>query len=217
MKKIIVGLTVLLTFGMLAVTYAATEKIIDVSAAVPDSTAEITVVIRQLTAAGQDPFSGNEVQRMDFGILTHLLADQSEAGVWYSPTYFAVIIFSNSFGKQYEIRSSSNGFASGGNTLPDNSLVLTPGYAAADEFSAGVAQGDQPAGSELGTAGPAKATNALIYRSELAGSNRIIRAFYSLPSLGAGGAVPFANFEPVPLSQTVGTYTGTVTVTIAAI
>lgn len=218
MRKIkLLFLVLTLVVGLSSLGFAATEEIIDVRAEVPDSTPEITVLVKELTSAGQDPFTGLDVQTMNFGTLTHLLADNSEAGVWYSQKYYAVIIFANSFGEQYEIKSSSNGLAVGGNTLPVNSFVLTPDYADEDEFSAGNPQGAQPATSLLGPVGSAATIDALVYRSEVAGTSRIIRAFYSLPALGAGGAVPFTGFESIPLSQAQGIYTGTVTISITGI
>lgn len=199
------------------VAYAVTSSTLNVQAVVPNVAPDMTVLVKQLTTPGQDPFTGATVTSMTFGSLTHTLANNAEAGAWYSPNFFAAMIFANGFGKAYQITSTSLGLSGAGNSLPTGSFGIAPGYSATDEFSPGVSQGPQPLGSALGTAGSAIATNVLIYRSETAGSARIIRAFYSLPPVGAGGAAPFTGYQPIPLSQVQGTYTGTVTIAITQI
>jgi hypothetical protein len=161
---------------------------------------------------------------MAFGQLTHTLTGGGEAGVWFSPTYFAVMIFTNSFGHRYEIRSTCSGLVSGANSLPAGSFSLTPGYASQDRFVALdplSAQGAQPTGSTQNTAGVSAITTSgtfrSVYISETAASNRILRAFYALPPYSTGGALPFTGYVPIPLSQAAGTYSGTVTITIVAI
>lgn len=196
---------------------------VTVSAQVPAATPEVTVVVKELTTPNQDPSTGTTVTSMNFGELTHTLAGGGEANVWYSQKYYGVLIYANSFGNQYDIRSTCGGLASGGNSLPTGSFGITPGYSSADRFDGAdpsTAQGVQPAGSSLGSAGPAitgLGSFNSVYTSEVAGSNKILRAFYSLPGYAAGGASPFSGYDPIPLSQPAGTYTGTVTITIVAI
>jgi len=217
---LLIALIGLLGISLPEATFAAD---VTVSAQVTNNSPEITIVVKELTTAGQEPWSGTTVGAMNFGQLTHTLTGGAEAGVWYSQKYYAVMIFTNSFGHRYEIRSTCAGLTSGANSLPTGSFGVTPGYASADRWvgtDSTTAQGTRPTGSTLGTA--AAAITGLgsfrsIYISETAASNRILRAFYSLPSFLAGGASAFSGYTPIPLTQPAGTYTGTVTITIAAI
>jgi hypothetical protein len=206
--------------GLLAVngTHAATSANLAVSAQIPTVSMDMTVSMKELTTPGQEPWTGADVTSMFFGTLTHLLTDGSEAGVWYSQKYYCAFIFSNSFGQRYELKSSCSGLTSGGNSLPAASFGLTPAYQDLDSWTADglTPQGAMPTGATLGTAGPAITTNKIVYRSEPAATNHIIRAFYSLPCYDIGGANPFPGYQPIALTQAPGTYSGTVTITIAA-
>ncbi len=222
----IVALVVAITLSTVSVIYPATctdpftcvpSVNIPIKAQVPDGTPELSIVIKSLNQANQDPWTGTTVTQMDYGLLTHALSGGGDAGVWYSQTYFCVFIFTTSFGHAYEIRSTCSGLTSGANSLPSGSFGLTPSYIAQDEWSAGNPQGAIATGATVGDPGSAIVTNKVIYRSEPAASNRIIRAFYSLPCYLTGGAVPFTGYTPIALSQAAGTYTGTVTISIVAI
>jgi hypothetical protein len=200
---------ILVGFG---IAYAAATLNVAVNAQVADMSPEFTTVIKELTTAGQDVWSGTTVSAMNFGTLTHLLDGGAEAGVWYSQKYYCVLMFTQNYGKAYEVKSTCTGLSSGANSLPAGSFALTPAYVAGDEWSPGVPQGTQPTGAVLGSLGSAVATGKSIYKSEASNASaRIIRAFYSIPTNGG-----FTGAVPVPLSQATGTYTGTVTITIAA-
>lgn len=223
-KLLATMLAVLISLWGIALPTALSQDI-TVSAQILAQTPSVTVDVRQLSSPGQDPFTGTSVTSMNFGALTHTLATTppTEAGLWFSPTYFCAVIFTNAFGARFEIRSSCTGLTSGANSLPVGCFGATPGYAAADSFSTTAPftpQGAQPTGSTLFGAGSAITGTGFkqVYASESAPtSNRIIRAFYSLPPFGTGGAVPFTGYVPIPLSQAPGTYTGTVTITIVAL
>jgi hypothetical protein len=195
-----------------------------VTANIPSGTPEITVSLRELTTAGQNPTDGTEVDTMTFGQLTHTLTGGGEAGVWYSTKYYCAIIYTSSWGHQYEIRSSCDGLSNGTNALPAGAFMLTPNYVGADRWTGNdplTAQDtDNTPPGTLGsvTRGITGTGNyAVVYRSELAASNRILRAFYSIPGYTAGGNAPYADWQPLELSQTGGNYQGTVYITIAAI
>lgn len=224
MKKLnIVLMVALIALFVIVLAKPAFCADVTVSAQVPSTSPVITVTVKELTTPGQDPTTGATVTDMNFGQLTHTLAGGGEAGVWYSAKYYAVLIYTNSFGRQYEIRSTCAGLVSGSNNLPTGCFGVSPGYASADRWNplvAATAQGTQPSGSTLGSAALAitgVGSFRSIYTSEPAASNRILRAFYSLPGYGTGGAVPFTGYTPIPLSQASGTYSGTVTITIAPI
>ena len=224
MRKVIILLIVLsLGVGMnVSFLQAApsASKNVQVNAQVPNSSAEINIVILKFTDGDPDnnPWTNStEVTSMDFGALSHTLASGEDAGQWYAQAAFDVNIYAQGFGHRYEIKSTCAGLISGGNRLPDNSFGLTPVYSATDEWSPGNTQGDMPAGAQLGTAGSAVATDKRIYQSENPSTARIIQAYYGLPPYKAGGADPFTGYVPIPLNQASGTYTGTVTITITAI
>jgi len=226
MKKLNIMLLVTLiclcvTSIVLAVDYADYV----VSADIPDYTPEITVVVRELTVPDQEPSSGIPRLSMNFGTLTHALAGAGNAGVWYSTKYYCAFIYTGSWGYPYEIRSSCAGLSdtAQGLSLPAGSFMLTPSYKGADLWVEGdptSAQDtdDDPSPGTLGTVGSAitGASYKVLYTSDTAASNRIIRAFYSLPGYGAGGADPYEGYEPILLTQLGGDYRGTVTITIVA-
>jgi len=199
---------------------------VPVSANIPDATPEITVVVKELNTPGQYPSDGTTVDTMSFGQLTHTLSDGTDAGLWYSEKYYCALIYTSSWGHPYEIRSSCAGLSDNALSLslPAGSFVLTPGYAGADRWvgldptTAQDTTTDDPPG-DLGTIGSAitGGSYTVIYASEPAASNRIIRAFYSLPPKGPGGVDPYPDYEPIPLTQLGGTYEGVVTITIAAL
>ncbi|MFA4984870.1 MAG: hypothetical protein WC559_06190 [Candidatus Omnitrophota bacterium] len=218
MKKLkVVMITIAVILLAASVAYAASYANIGITAQVPNNSPQLSVIIKELTSEGQEPWTGTTVTAMDFGELTHTNTDSTDAGVWFSQKYFCVFIFTTSYGNRYEVKSTCKGLTSGANTLPTGSFMLTPGYTKDDEWSKGNAQGEMPTNAVLGDASSAVKTDQLVYRSETAGTNRIIRAFYSLPSYKSGGADPYDGYEPIKLDQPAGTYSGTVTISIAAI
>ena len=222
MAKLFISLIAVL--GFIIPQNVSAEDIL-VLAEVPSGSATITIVIKELTTPGQAPDTGTtRYGVMDFGELTHTLSGGGDAGVWYSQKYFCVLIYTSSFGQKYEIRSTSPGLVTLTDTLPAGCFGLTPGYVGADRWdgdnpSTAQDTDDNPPGT-LHPAGPAITGIGAyrpIYTSEAAASNRIIRAFYSLPSYGAGGALPFTGYTPILVGQSPGTYVGTVTLTIAPV
>ena len=198
----------------------AASKNVTVNASVPNSSSEIDIVIRKYTDGDpdQNPWTNStEVTAMSFDTLSHTLSDGSDAGQWYAEAAFAVIIYAQGFGHQYEINSTCTGLTSGGSSLPTGSFGANPAYASSDEWSPGDSQGSMPAGAQLGTGGSAVASDKLIYRSEDPSTARILQTHYSIPPYAAGGGAPYAGYEPVPLNQASGAYSGTVTITIANI
>lgn len=232
--KLVITLVALIMLSWTGTIYPATcadwtcvaNVNIPVNAQVPDGTPVLTIQLKKLTSACQEPSLGSDATSMDFGQLTHVLDTGEDAGLWFSASYYCVLIYTTSFGHRYEIKSTCAGLTSGANSLPAGSFGVTPQYRPEDMWvwpGGSAAQGSQPALSLLGTAGSAVATDKLIYRSEPGASNRIIRAFYSLPNAkispcGGGSPVdPFPGYASIPLSQAAGTYSGTVTISIVAI
>jgi len=228
MKKFNIALLLAL-IGLWAVSLpgVAFSADIPVSATVPTQSPEVTIAIKELTSPGQDPgTSGTPVLEMNFNPLTHLLDGGADAGVWYSQKYFCVFIYTSSWGNRYEVKSSCAGFSNGlGNSLPAGSVGFVPGYIGADrwigdDILSAQDNDDDPPG-DLGTPGPAITGGVdvfkSIYVSEPEATNRILRAFYSIPPFETGGALAFPDQTPIPLNQPGGSYTGTVTITISAL
>lgn len=226
MKKLVILIVGIVMFGLLATAdcFAASQVNISASAVIGNHSPEINVTIRKFTDGNPDnnPWTNStKVDSMHFGTLVSSISGGGSSGLWYSEAAFCVVIFTQPYGKPYEVKSTCNGLVgqNTGETLPAGSFGLTPVYSAKDkwEWSGGwAAQGAMPDGASLGSAGPAIATDKLIYSSESGmATARIIQAYYGLPPYKAGGADPHPGFEPIPLTQPPDTYTGTVTITIS--
>jgi hypothetical protein len=206
---------------LLTAASAATEKSISVSAEIPQSAPQVSVTILKFTDGDpdQNPWTNSQVvESMDFGQLTYLLSDNSNAGLFYSAAGFCVVVSAEPFGRPYSIISSCNGVSSGSNYLKPGNFGLVPVYSSTDKWvynGVSKAQGDMPSGATLGTAGTGVG-DKVIYSSESTDATaRIIQAYYGLPPYKAGGAAPFPGYEPIPLTQNAGGYSATVTITIS--
>ena len=216
-----IALTVL-GLGFLPAAFAASQKIMTVSAEILANSPQIDVTILKFTDGNpdQDPWTNSqEVQSLDFGQLTYLI-DNASAGLFYSTAGFCVVLFAESFGKPYDIISSCAGISNEqGIYLKSGSFGLIPVYSSTDKWiypGGEKEQGDMPGnGAALGAAGSAVG-DKIIYTSESSSATpRILQAYYGLPPYKAGGADPFPGYAPIELTQAPGRYTGTVTVTIS--
>ncbi len=222
--KSYLALMAFLALGMAALppAIAASQKIIDVVAEIPANSPQISVTILKITDGDpdQNPWTNSqEVDSMDFGQFTFLLADNSNAGIFFSNAGHCVVIFSESFGKPYDIMSSCQGITSGANSLSAGSFGLTPVYSETDKYvfpGGEKLNGPFPGnGANLGAPGPAVG-DRLIYTSENAvATSKIIQAYYGFPPYKAGGIDPFPGYVPIQLTQAPGQYSGTVTLTIS--
>jgi hypothetical protein len=220
MKKIMLMLLV----GLFCVTTAYANSItVNVQASIPVGTPEMTIALYKCDGWDQaqrnNPWLGQSIGSMEFGELLHRDENGVEVGQWYGRYFFFVAIFTSSFGNQYVVSQQATHLTGGGFELPIGCFGYVPDYSALDEWSPGHPQGDMPQGAQLGIPMHAAGTNGYIYISELAATNRIIRAFYSIPRPEAAGPGPvislWSGYEAIPLSQPGATYTGTVTLTIA--
>lgn len=193
-----------------------------VSADVPVNSPTLTTTILKFSDGDPDgnPWTNSsQEQTIDFGQLTYKLADNSNAGSFYSSTGYCVILTVEPFGKPFNILATCSGVTdSGGHSLPVGSFGMIPVYSKNDKwkYSGGeVEQGDLPAGAVLGTSGPA-VPGRTVYSSETSTATaRMIQLYLSIPPLKAGGAVPFDGYVPVPLTQSPGKYSSTVTLTLS--
>ena len=204
----------------------AFAAVLDVSAEIPTNSPELNVTILKYTDGNpdDDPWSNSQVIDsgvMDFGMLTYQLADNSNAGLFYSPVGYCVVLFAESFGKPYDLLSSCDGIRNSAGANLNQGFGLTPVYSPLDAWKVvggppnGVAQGNPGPG-----AGPGEASsgvgNHIIYTSEPGvGTARIVQAYYGFPPYAAGGGDPFPGYIPIPLTQAPGKYEGQVTVTIS--
>ncbi|MCX5707700.1 MAG: hypothetical protein NTY14_01760 [Candidatus Omnitrophica bacterium] len=222
MKFLLICLFSAAASGMLlTAAFAATEKSISVNAEIPQSAPQVSVTILRFTDGDpdQNPWTNSQtVGTMDFGELTYLLSDNSNAGLFYSPAGFCVVISAESFGKPYSIMSSCNGISSGSSYLKSGSFGLVPVYSSTDKwvFSSGSKdQGDMPSGATLGAAGSGVGDKTIYSSESTDATARIIQAYYGLPPYKSGGADPFPGYTPIPLTQAPGQYSGTVVITIS--
>lgn len=221
-SKTIIFSLLMLCLCVNSFVWPGTEQVISVTAQIPEASPSMSVVILQFSDGNPDnnPWSNStQVKWMDFGTLTYLMNGKN-AGFFYSPTAFCVVIFTDPFGKPYEIKQSSVGLtSSGGTAIPANSFAFVPVYSRDDLWvwdGGSAKQGDIPSGARLGSPASAVGENLLVYSSESGmGSARILQVYYSLPPYGVGGSSPFSGFAPVPLTQPADTYTGTVTLTMS--
>jgi hypothetical protein len=218
--RLILAWLILLGIGFYA--WAATEEVISVTAQIPEAAPNMSITILKFTDGNPDnnPWTNStEVKWMDFGVLTYIMNGKN-AGFFYSPAAFCVSIYTDPFGKPYEIKSSSSGLSSpGGMSIPANSFAFVPVYSRDDLWiwdGGSAKQGDMPPGARLGSPSSAVGENLLIYSSEGdVSTSRILQVYYSLPPYGIGGSSPFNGFAPIPLTQSPDTYTGTITLTMS--
>jgi hypothetical protein len=169
-----------------------------------------------------------DITQLDFGTLVHKIGDIEVDG-WFSKKAFVVMLHPNAFGKEYKITTSCDGLAGPGDPIRE-AFVITPVYSSKDQFvfktknpttnveeTRKVEQGEQPTGSHLGEKGSGASTDKFIYQSEMPGTKRIIQLWLSIPPPDKDGKEPYGGWKKIPLTQTGGQYTGTVTITIETI
>jgi hypothetical protein len=157
----------------------------------------------------KNDFNGATIPSMDFGQLTNIGTGTLRSSPSSTTGTGAVDCFitANSQGLPYTITQTGTAVANGAAVLPAGACVVKAVYAAAD--NGGLAM---PSGALLGTASSWVSTGKLIYQSETGTAlMRTVQAFYSITDDTTAGAT-----SSVPLSQTAGTYSGTVTFTVTA-
>ena len=224
MKKLKSG-RILSLFSLFAVIFCKPcfANDITVNAQIPDNPPQVTLTIRAFTDGNpdNDPWTNsNEVQTINFGSLTYLLADGSNAGSFFSNTGFCVIVSTQPFGKPYEIWSRCDSIGNGLNVLEPGNFGMVPAYSSSDKFKYPDGtlhdQGDIPLGARLGDPGTAITPAGLVYSSESGEAiGRIIQVYYSIPPYKAGGGDPFPGYKPIALTQSPGQYSGLITITIS--
>lgn len=184
-----------------------------------DEQLELTIWIKQVQDEQDPGTEGTEVTSMSFGALTDTFADGSPAGNLFCRTWFAVFMIPSTSGRAYIVRQTSNRLTSGANSIPDNCFMMSPDYQRLDEWQwtgGSAAQGPMPGGASLGSPGSAVGSNKTIYTSEAAGSSRIIRCYYSITNGYQADGTPRPGFsgEGIPLDQSAGHYTASVTFSV---
>jgi hypothetical protein len=225
MKKAIVLLALaFLVSGVTICQASPNPSTIQVSAQVPTGSEFNYWMLKGDSKKTFDPSDDTFIAAttMAYGTLEHILGDGSEAGVWYSPFYYAVFFSAITGGAKYKFLSTSSGLYSSGIKLP-----VDPDHPDPDE-AWGITMIDCrklenigtpeekdvtepcPTGASLGDKGPASVTDKKIYDSGTgAESAQIVRADFSIPPDTGPTTDPFPGWSGVPLSQKSGTYSGT--------
>jgi len=205
MKKLIAMLVLILLASSPSICPAASTASVGVTATVPRQL-ELGSWIRY-APPGVDPYgtgSGNATS-LNFGTLVYDNAN----GIWTATKYFTVFLLASSSGRPYRIQQTNSGFSKGSTNL-NNSLIVTPDYIAEDEIVTGVPQGSIGTDS-YGSKSLALAVNKVIYNGNT-GRARIARAYYGLATGETGEP---SGSEPITGDQVSGTYSGTITFTVA--
>jgi len=213
-----------LVFPVVTGYSATTSGPIPVTASIQAGTPDMTVVIHKVPQGDWHLINWSEsLGSMAFDKFT-VVQRPGRAPQWTNVDSFAVFLYADGLGKQYQIKSSGTGsFLSGGVPLPAGSFACIPVYSADDEWKypdgTTMKQGAMPSGATLGSKDRALQSSQVVYTSENPGSARIIQAYYAFPPYDVSGAAPHNNgYEPIPANQANGTYSGvTVTLDITAL
>jgi len=204
MIRSILILTAILFIGLSTTCFAGDTVRYDVDATVP-SILELGGWIKSFMDSSTTPTG--DATSLDFGELTHTLANGDEAGVWFSRKWFTVYLLPNTGGRRYHITQTCTGVTSGVNNL-NNAFIVTPNYSSLDQIN-GIAQGSLPSGASIGTPATATRTGKILYTSDSAGLARIAQGIYSIPNTSS-----VTGFSPVTFNQPSGAYGGEVVFTV---
>lgn len=211
MKSLIMLLV--LALCVVPVCQAASSATISVSATVPNSLElswGMAKVDSKLTDDSTDDTWTPNQTAMAFGDLRHYLANNQEAGIWFSQYYFPIFMSAITGGSKYKIQQTSSGLAKGAVKLPKAwGIAYIACWDTANNREVGC-----PEGATKGQPGPAEASNKVIYDSGTGAAMTTVRADYAIPLYKTGGGDPFPGYEPIPLNQQYGTYSGSVTISV---
>ena len=203
-RTFLMGMTAAVVLVAQTAGFAATQSVGPISInAIVGTGMTLTVVMKK------NDFSGVTVTSMDFGTLQNIGTGTLRSSPTGSTGTGAVDVFlsANSHGLPYTITQTATQLSNGITTIAGGSSTVVPVYSPADNGGAAL-----PIGASLGTKGTWVATNKLLYQSEGgAAAARTIQAFYSITDDPAAGAT-----TGVPLDQSGGAYSATVTFTLTA-
>lgn len=157
---------------------------------------------------------------MNFGALTTRLmtpggADAGGAGCFYASTFFIVYLFPDAWGGGgYQISQATTA-----DPAIASALVFTPVYSPDDTYGAGQPRQDDLTGAEQ-AANPQLGVTKVATDGGLilqARRPRIVRAEFGIPpypDAGSGQTRP-ANWSPVPIETATGTYSASITISVA--
>ena len=222
MKRLLtLVIAIVLVLGVSPILFADETETLDVDAFLPHG---VSLADPYVLSCDEDPGDGNpwtlcdelgSGATMDFGTLTHLLDDNTNAGCFFAKRHFKVYLYPDAWGGAgYEIKQQ---FTWDQDLLGDSEkcLVVVPVYSSQDAYAGAGGQGDMPATADLGDRSVA-INNSVVYTSDKPGTPVIVRAEYGIPPYPASGD-PNDNapgWVPLSKKQETGTYGGTVTFTI---
>jgi hypothetical protein len=151
-----------------------------------------------------------DVKDMGFG---KLLWD-SQYRIWKAEQYFTVFMVAMTSGRPFQLRQTSNGFASSSTGQGLNkSLLMTPDFKQEDRWTAALAetaQGPLDGRDRLGSKDLAVGVDKIIFDCASGLGPKIIRCYYGLAT-GDPAAHEPKNAEVLSGQAPSGDYTGTIT------
>lgn len=199
MKKLLMVLAAALAVS--APALAASTAAVNMTAGV-DSVLDISVAVYKLDTAG-NPTGANLGSTIPFGNLVRDTAN----GVMRSADGYAVFLGTNSSSRPYTVKATMPALTSGTATLPPATVMTV----------VSAKSGTTDIVGDTFTAGGQNAimTNQTIYTSNTAGTAASIQLVYGIS--GGGTTTPFTGWQPVLLTQPAGSYSASVTYTIALV
>lgn len=213
MKRVIIlSMMAIFVLGLL-VSEAICASSVNVSAnASVTAVLDVAATIKKHTDTDGDgivdtgePF--DTVTSIAFGDLQRSTHADGTPGAMYSPYAFHVYLGANASSRQYKITQSGTVLTAGTNNIPDGAYLCTPAWA-------GDSANNDISGDALGTAGTAVGTRD-VYTSNNSGKSATVEVVYGLSRPRSDGSLWPGQTATIPPDQAGGTYTSTVTFTIA--
>lgn len=226
MRKACLFLAAMLMVMPTMVLAEGTEQIIGVSVSVESSGVSLPTPKTILECPGDlaedaDPWTQGcaAAPGISFSDLQTKLADGvTDADCFYAPKYFIVYLYPDAWGGVgYQIDQNFVWTTDG---IPPESLVFTAVYSPNDKYLGYGPQGNKPGDALLGTSGTGGREQAVgthrVYYSGSGGKPVIVRAQYGIPPLVSDSEDDiYPGWKKLPKSTPVGTYSGTLTITIS--
>ena len=205
MKKLVALLVLIAIAGSTSICLAASTASVNVDAFVPAQLELTSWIVAAPPGVMPYETGSYSTSTMNFGDLVF----DDTYNIWTATKYFTVFLMATTSGRPYRIQQTNTGFSLGDSLLND-SLIVTPDYISDDEIVKDVAQGTIPDGDSYGVAGLACSTNKVIYNGN-SGKTRIARAYYGLAT---GDTDEPAGAEPITGDQLTGAYSGEITFSV---
>lgn len=215
LTSILVVLAMVLGVGLVVCEAGPSTGAINVSATVPTNSLELTWSLSKVNSHFTDDGGVDDTwttaTSMGFGDLVYLSQGTTgdNVGQWFSQYYFPILLgVITTSGKQYTIKSASAGLSSSAKLPKGWGIAQVGCYDTTSKKFITCPEGT------AGTATAAEGTVTLYTSANPPTKGLTVRADYAIPRYKSGGSNPFSSYEPIPLTQKGGTYSGTVTITV---